>query len=323
LCAAAEAVGMTAAAGAAKLSQGLVGEPQGSREVLLVLAIVVAGGLVEGSALGLAQTSGLRGVLPARSRRAWLAVTVAVAGLGWAGASLPGTLSGDDGGATPPWLLVVAGALALGALMGTALGAAQAPVLRGWVSHPWRWVAANAAAWPLAMAAIFVGATAPSADWPAATVVLLGTVTGAVAGALLGLVSGWYLPSLTGRPAHDRLVALLLATPLRRLLGRSLMLLQVTGTVSGRVIELPVSFATDGDAYVVVPGHAESKRWWRNRRSEAPVRLLVDGRWHDGDAVVLEPRGSAYVAARTAYVRRWPHVTLPADQPLVRIRSRG
>lgn len=322
LCAAAEAVGMTAAAGAAKLTQGLVGEPHGTREVLTVLTIVVAGGLVEGTALGVAQTTGLRDWLPDRVRRAWLLVTVTVAGLGWAGASLPGTLAGDDGGDQPPWLVVIGGALALGAVMGTLLGAAQAAVLRGHVPHPWRWVTASAAAWPLAMAAIFVGATAPGPDWPAALVVVLGTVTGLAAGALLGVVSGWFLPSLTGRPARDRAVVALLGSPLRRLLGRSLLVLRVTGTVSGKVHELPVSFAEDNDGYVVAPGRPETKRWWRNLRREAPVRVLVAGTWRDADAVVETPRGTAYIAARTTYVRRWPQVKLPADQPLVRIRPR-
>jgi F420H(2)-dependent quinone reductase len=323
LCAAAEAVGMTAAAAAAKLSQALVGEPDGTREVVTVLAVVVAGGLVEGTALGVAQGSGLRAWLPDRTRRVWVAVTVAVAGLGWAGAALPGTLAGGgDDGSKPPWLLVVAGALALGAVMGVVLGAAQAPVLRGHVAHPWRWVAASAAAWPAAMAAIFVGATAPSADWSAPTVVVLGTVTGLVAGALLGVVSGWFLPSLTGRPAHERAVVALLGSPLRRMLGRSLIVLRVTGTVTGVAHVLPVSFALDPDGYVVAPGKPETKRWWRNLRREARVRVLVDGAWHEADAVVVTPRGSAYVAARSTYVRRWPHVDLPNDQPLVRIRLR-
>ncbi len=313
---------MTAAAGAAKLSQALVGEPHGAREVGTVLAVVVAGGLVEGSALGIAQSSGLRGWLPDHARRAWVAVTVAVAGLGWAAASLPGTLSGSDSGGQPPWLLIIAGALALGAVMGVALGAAQAPVLRGHVAHPWRWVAANAAAWPAAMAAIFVGATSPSADWSAPTVIVLGTLTGLIAGALLGVVSGWFLPSLSGRPAHDRAVVALLRSPLRHVLGRSLLVLRLTGTVTGRTYELPVSFAGDPDGYVVCPGKPETKRWWRNLRRESRVRVLVDGAWHDADAVVVAPRGSAYLAARSTYIRRWPQVQLPVDQPLVRIRLR-
>ena len=64
-------------------------------------------------------------------------------------------------------LLVVAGAAGLGLVMGTVLGVAQAAALRGAVPHPRRWVAANAAAWPLAMVVIFLGATTPSAGWPA------------------------------------------------------------------------------------------------------------------------------------------------------------
>jgi deazaflavin-dependent oxidoreductase (nitroreductase family) len=313
---------MTAAAASAKLSQAMVGEPHGTREVVTVLTVVVAGGLVEGTALGVAQSAGLREWLPDRARRVWVAVTVAVAGLGWAGASLPGTLAGGDSSGQPPWLLVIAGALGLGAVMGVVLGAAQVPVLRGHVAHPWRWVAANAAAWPAAMAAIFVGATAPSADWPAPAVVVLGTGTGLVAGALLGVVSGWFLPSLTGRPAHDRAVVGLLGSPVRRVLGRSLLVLRVTGTVTGRVYDLPVSFAADPDGLVVAPGRPETKRWWRNLRREARVRVLVDGAWHEADAVVVTPRGSAYVAARSTYVRRFPQAKLTTDQPLVRIRLR-
>ena len=64
-CAAAEAVGMTAAAGAATWSQWLVGEPEAAREVVLVLGLVVAGGLVEGLSLGLAQSWALLATHPA------------------------------------------------------------------------------------------------------------------------------------------------------------------------------------------------------------------------------------------------------------------
>jgi hypothetical protein len=158
LCAAAETVGMTAAAGAAKAAQALVGEPSTGAETTVALSLVVAGGLVEGVALGSAQAAGLRRMLPGLDRRRWVLVTVAVAGLGWAGASAPAALGGGDDGSAPPLPLVLAGATVLGAGMGAALGAAQATVLRGQVPHPGRWVGANAAAWAPAMAVIFLGA---------------------------------------------------------------------------------------------------------------------------------------------------------------------
>lgn len=191
LCSVAEAAGMTAAAGAARTSYALVGEPAKPADMATALALTVAGGLVEGVALGGAQAAGLAHVLPAGSRPRWVVVTVAVAGVGWAAASAPAVLAGPSrDGAAPPVPLVLAGAGALGTVMGAALGLAQAAVLRPHVERPWRWVVASAAGWGPAMAVIFAGATAPDADWPTPAVVALGTVTGAAAGGVLGLVSG-------------------------------------------------------------------------------------------------------------------------------------
>jgi hypothetical protein len=205
LCAIAEAIGMTAAAAAAKTSQALVGEPATPSQVAVSLALVVGGGLVEGVALGSLQAAGLVRVVPRLSRRRWLFVTTAIAGLGWAAASAPAALSGsDDGSSAPPLFLVLAGATMLGAVMGALLGVAQASVLRAHVRHPWRWVIASAAAWAPAMAVIFLGATAPGADWPALTVAALGTVTGLAAGTVLGLVSGSLLPTLDGPRCRPR-----------------------------------------------------------------------------------------------------------------------
>jgi hypothetical protein len=197
LCALAEATGMTAAAAAAKAGHAWVGEPATAGAVAVTLSLAVVGGLVEGIALGRSQAAGLRGLLGRTAQRRWVVVTVAVAGLGWAAASAPAALAGADDGAPPPMLAVLAGAAGIGLLMGALLGAAQASVLRGHVPHPWRWIGASAAAWTPAMVVIFAGATAPDPDWAVARVILLGAATGAVAGTVLGLVSGWFLPSLT------------------------------------------------------------------------------------------------------------------------------
>jgi hypothetical protein len=185
---------MTAAALAAKLAQRISGDAPQGRDAALALAVVVAGGLVEGGALGVLQARGLRRLLPRFDTSRWVVVTAAVAGLGWAGASVPGVL-GSDGGEGPPLLVVLAGAVALGAVMGAVLGAVQALVLRGVVRRPGRWVLANVAGWPPAMAVIFIGATTPGSTWSIPTVTALGTVTGLVAGTVLGVITGRFLPA--------------------------------------------------------------------------------------------------------------------------------
>ncbi len=155
---------------------------------------MVAGGLVEGTALGVAQGRLLRRRFPALRQGRYLAATVLVAGLGWAAGSAPATVAGagePEGGAGEPALvLVLLGAAALGLAMGSLLGAAQALAMRHDVPHPWRWVGANVLAWPGAMVVIFVGATSAGPGWSDAQVVVLGTATGAAAGALLGIVLG-------------------------------------------------------------------------------------------------------------------------------------
>jgi hypothetical protein len=127
-----------------------------------------------------------------------------VAGLGWAAASAP-ALFADQGavGSAPPLLLIVAGAGALGAVMGLLLGAPQGAALRGHVSRPWRWAEVSALAWTPAMVVIFLGATVPSAKWATMAVALTGAFTGLVAGTLLGVLSGALMSVLDGQPVEN------------------------------------------------------------------------------------------------------------------------
>ncbi len=313
---------MTASAGAARAGQTLTDRPGPLGGTGVALAVVVAGGLVEGVALGSAQAWPLGRWLTSLRRGRYVLATVLVAGLGWAAASAPSVLAGDDdGGATPPLGLVLLGAAGLGLVMGPVLGAAQAVALRGAASHPWRWVGANAVAWPGAMCLIFLGASLPEADWPVGAVLLDGAVTGAVAGTALGLVTGWFLPSLTGASPHNRLVLDLLASPWRRGLDRSLVGLSVLGRRTGRSIRLPVQYAVDDGGLVVVPGHADRKSWWRNLgRPETPIGVLWSGDWVPGRADLLRPGDEGHAEALATYRRRWPKTHLPDSQIVVRIR---
>jgi MFS family permease len=312
LCAAAETVGMAAAAAAAKAASVAAVGIGGA------LALVVAGGLVEGLALGVAQARGLRRVLASPDRRRWVLVTATVAGLGWAAAAAPSVLATGDG-EEPPLALVLAGAAALGATMGAVLGAVQAAVLRGRATHPWRWVGANVAAWAAAMTVIFIGATIPGAGWSVIAVAAVGAVTGALAGAVLGALSGWFLPSLTGTSPSGRIVLAVLRSPAHRLLDPALVGLRFRGARSGRRIELPVQFAADPEGIIVVPGRPEAKRWWRNLHGRPPVDVLAGGRWHRARAELLRPGDAGHSDALAAFGRRWPKARIPDTNPVVRL----
>ena len=310
-CVAAEAIGMTAASSAAVMADRL-----GSAAAL---ALVVVGGLIEGAALGWFQGGVLAQAFPALSRRLFGVATVAVAGLGWAAASAPAAFADGDTTDTPPLVAIAAMAAVLGVVMGLVLGAAQATTLRGAVAHPWRWIGASAAGWAPTMTVIFLGATAPDASWPVAAIIGTGLLTGVTAGAILGLVTGWFLPSLDGTSASGRLVLHLLAGSRAPGIARTVIGLEVTGRRSGRRMRFPVQYAVNGDRLVVVPGHPDNKTWWRNiGRSATQVGVLRQGSWSPATARLLVHGDSDYLPARLAYLRRWPRRVLP-DLSLIHI----
>lgn len=315
-CVLAETLGMTAAAAAATAGSTL--------GTAAALSLVVAGGLVEGLALGWLQSRVLKTSAPELRRSRYVLATVLVAGVGWAAAAAPAAMSSGGDGQQPGILIVVLAAAGLGLVTGSLLGVVQALALRGAVRHPWRWVSANAAAWPPAMVVIFLGATAPSAAWSTWSVLALAAVTGAVAGGLLGVVSGWFLPSLNGAAGLNRVVLALLASHRRPGLQRALIGLEVRGRVSGRWHRLPVQYAVGPGGLIVVPGDAGRKHWWRNIDPvPTPVHVLREGVWAPASARLLSPGDADYHAVGDCYQERWPRTALPTGQPLVLVTLGG
>ncbi|MET4705875.1 nitroreductase/quinone reductase family protein [Frigoribacterium sp. UYMn621] len=315
VCAVAEAIGMSAAAAAARAPEFVVGVA-GSASGILGLLLIVGGGLIEGVALGGLQSIALKRWLPGLSRLRWIVLTVLVAGLGWAAASTPSQLSSVTDDSTPMIVLIVVGAAALGTVMGAVLGAVQAGGFVPLVSHPWRWIGISALAWAPTMTIIFLGATTPGPDWKYPLVIMSGTATGVVAGAVLGLVSGLLAPSLDGQSTANRLVALLLSSPARTVLSKSLVLLRIRGHVTGNQFELPVQLARTSNGLIVVPGHPERKKWWRNLRRPSAIEVLIDGAWQPATAVVTDTSEARYPTLIAEYRQRW-HVPVAKGTPLV------
>ena len=105
-------------------------------------------------------------------------------------------------------------------------------------------------------------------------------------------------------PMGNRLVALVLRSPLHRLLSGSLLLLSVTGRRSGQRHTFPVSYLREDDRVVVLVGNAESKRWWRNLVEPAAVGVLLRGRRRHGTGRLAT--GTELDEALLAYLQRHP-----------------
>lgn len=321
LCAAAETVGMTAAAGAARAADALLAQPSTAR-TLAAWAAVLGAGALEATAVGIAQVRSLRGLtpLPRPTPRRFVLTTAVVGTLAWAAGSVP-TLAAPGTGATtaPPWPLLVLAGAALGAVTGCLLGLAQSRTL----PRPLRrgvWVGGSTAAWTPAMAVIMLGASTAGAGWPVHVVLAWAAVTGCVAGGLLGLVLGWSSWSLAGPTVSRRLVLEGLRRRRPRRLSRSVMGLRVRGRRSGTPYELPVMYAEhDGDLWVAV-GHSARKTWWRNVGAGTPVQVLRDGCWVPAVADLVPPQDPRFLNALGWYLARWPRTRLDLDDPVVRLR---
>lgn len=110
----------------------------------------------------------------------------------------------------------------------------------------------------------------------------------------------------TRQPLGNRIVLAMLSSRWHRLLSGSLLQLTLRGQRTGRVLRLPVQYARDGDRLVVLPAHAERKRWWRNLTDPSTVSVLVAGRDHAGRAQVLRAGSPAFDGAAAAYAWRFP-----------------
>ena len=94
--------------------------------------------------------------------------------------------------------------------------------------------------------------------------------------------AGFAVLNRTGNPV----VRALLRSPLHPLLSRNLALVTYTGRRTGQEHTIPVGYRLEDGFVTIVVGAPERKRWWRNLRGGAPVRLTVRGAERHGLAHV-------------------------------------
>lgn len=162
-------------------------------------ATAVVAGLGEGALLGAAQALALRRSGVTIPARAWVLATSLAAALAWGIGMLPATLPGLDRTSPLTW----AGAVVGGALLLLSIPTAQAPLLRGHVPHPWRWVPLNVVAWGTGI--LWTIAPSPLVDETTSTggLFLAYGVAGMLMAVTVAVVTGFGLRRMLRRAASS------------------------------------------------------------------------------------------------------------------------
>jgi len=97
----------------------------------------------------------------------------------------------------------------------------------------------------------------------------------------------------------------LLRSPFHGMISKGVMLVTVTGRKSGKTISTPTNYLRDGDSLWVISWR--DRKWWRNLRGGAQVRVLLAGKSVEGRGQVIEEE-KAVAQGLFAYYRQAPQV---------------
>jgi hypothetical protein len=123
-----------------------------------------------------------------------------------------------------------------------------------------------------------------------------------------------------GDRVGNRVVELVLRSPLHPLLSRAVVLVRYAGRRSGRMCTLPAMYVRDDDGVFVVAARAASKTWWRNFTSPRPAVLRLRGRDIPMTGTVLS-EGPRRAEATAIYQKRWPKAAIAEDAVIVAFGS--
>ncbi len=175
-----------------------VGEPETGWEKTGQILIGILAGMFEGFILATFQWHILGKLFPSLPARMWIGYTMLVAVLGWILGMVYPTFfsSGQQAQGVPiepPFALVIAGAAAMGLILGALFGWFQWLAFRKYVRRTNKWIRANAFGWLVGMIWIFACATWPDEESSLTIILLAGSLGGILAGLSVGSITGLYL----------------------------------------------------------------------------------------------------------------------------------
>jgi hypothetical protein len=195
VCGIGEFLGIGIAAGACFSFIILTGEPETTGGRVAAMVVAVSAGIVEGFISGSLQWSVLRQQFIDMKARRWIIFTVVGAALAWVLGMLYPTFfaSGATGSGEPPAILIAFLAALSGVVLGAVFGFFQWLELRRHTMGSGWWVVGNMVAWIVGLIVIYLGASLPDTETDIGTVILIGAVSGLIAGLLVGAITGIFL----------------------------------------------------------------------------------------------------------------------------------
>ena len=202
-CTLGELIGMAAVALIAVILHQTMGTPETLAEKLIQLLVMMTAGMIEGFFLGYFQWNVIKKRFPFLPSRKWIGYTVLAGLIGWflgMSATLlftpPASFDAANNPMTSNWFTPFVIPAIMGMSLGTFFGFFQWLPLRHYATHAHRWIWANALGWTPAMIWIFLIASLPSIDTPLWAIIMLGILAGILAGASLGIITGYYFQKL-------------------------------------------------------------------------------------------------------------------------------
>lgn len=185
------------AAGIYILHLRFLGEPQSIGQKVMVIAIMILAGIIEGSITGYFQWSILKRDFLKMKARNWLGFTALGAAVGWfLGMLTPVFFASENSSSTaiefsPQWITLMAALM--GIFLGALFGFCQWFELKKYILKASKWILANSLGWAAGLVIIFLGASLPSASTGLSVIILLGTISGLLAGLSVGAITGLFL----------------------------------------------------------------------------------------------------------------------------------
>lgn len=97
----------------------------------------------------------------------------------------------------------------------------------------------------------------------------------------------------------------MLKSPLHGMISKGVMLVTVTGCKSGKPISTPTNYVRYGNTLWVISWR--DRKWWRNLRGGAQVRVLLAGKSVEGRGQVIKEE-KAVAQSLFDYYGKVPHV---------------